>query len=85
MHLSAGWVALVADGLGVLRQPLDEGLKLLLELGEHGLDISFDFLSHLSDHGLHAGSDSPVEANMTKQSYFKFQKKKKFSHTTHLL
>lgn len=68
MHLLARWVALVADRPGVLLHPLDEGLQLLLELGEHGLDISFDFLCHLSGQGLHMGSDSPVEANMTKQS-----------------
>lgn len=68
MHHSTGWVALVADGLGLLRQPLDESLHLLLDLGEHGLDISFHFLSHLSGQGLHVGFESPVEANMTKQS-----------------
>lgn len=68
MHFSAGWVALVADGLGLLCHPLDESLHLLLELGEHGPDISFHLLSHLSGQGLHVGFDSPVETNMTKQS-----------------
>lgn len=68
MHISAEWVALVADGLVLLRQPLDESRHLLLEFGEHGLDIRFHFLSHLIGQGLHAGFDSPVEANMTKQS-----------------
>lgn len=68
MHLSAGWVALVADGLGLLCQPLDESLHLLLEPGKRGLDLSFHFLIKLSGQGLNVASDSPVEANMTKES-----------------
>lgn len=53
-------VNLVADGHGVLNQPLEEGFHLHLEVVNHGLDLSlhvgsqgFDLLLHVGGNGLH--------------------------------
>lgn len=53
-----GQAALVEGG-GVLH-PLDELLKLLLQLAHHGLDVSLHSLSDLSSQWLHLGLDGPV-------------------------
>lgn len=56
---SHGPVALV-EGRGLIPHPLEQLLKLLLQLVHHGLDVGLHFLSELSGQWLHLGPDGPV-------------------------
>lgn len=56
---SRGLAALV-ECRGLVPRPLDEVLKLLLQLAHHGLDVSLHSLGELSGQWLHLGPDGPV-------------------------
>lgn len=55
-----GSAALVVEGLGLLRQHLEDGLHLLLQLVDHGLDVSLHPFGDLSGQWRHLGPDGPV-------------------------
>lgn len=50
----------LVEGWGLVPNPLEDFLQLLLQLADHGLDVSLHSFRDLTGQWLHLGPDGPV-------------------------